>query len=276
MEDLPTCSKLGYATLIPSFCASTIPWALLFRKVPHRHGVGLLERVHTFYHASRIGIGIEIVSAVFSVISCGTFIAGTYLENSEPAWFFPLEVGFSTFFMVYFLFTLLIEHNRLAYLMSLHSFVDVTTVTPVLVTLFLGWCELSFSVFAFARVLKFARVFRLLRAVRSFELLTDTAEDAIKKQTMRLVSLIVILIMVSTGFMQYVANEIGGEIWQGVHQLCSFDSAAVCAAQCEEECLRVSTGGEEPYWTCLFLPGGTKYRSGDESEFGYHPSLVLR
>ena len=175
------------------------------------------------------------------------------MEYNQPMWFFPLEVGFSGFFMTYFVLNLMIERNRLAYLLSLHSFVDIATVMPVLITLFLGWCDFSFSVFAFARVLKFARVFRLLRAVRSFELLTDTAEDAIKKQTMRLLSLVVILIMVSTGFVQYIANELGGEVWNGVMQKCLFNSHSECEASCEEACHTFERNDQTEH-VCFYSP----------------------
>ena len=109
--------------------------------------------------SSRIGFFIEVISALLSVFSCGIYIAGTY-HTVPPAWYEDAEISMSTFFLVYWLFNVISEPKRIPALFSLQSAIDAITVVPVVITTLLGLCEMTFGVFAAARVLKFLRVIR--------------------------------------------------------------------------------------------------------------------
>lgn len=167
-----------------------------------------------------------------------------------------IEVVFSTCFMVYWTFNFWLAPKRLVYIISLQSLLDLGTSLPTLVATFTGLCgdgNVS-SFLAIARVLKFLRVFRLLRVVRSMELLTDNAKDAIHRQTMRLISTIVVIMVVSTGFVQFLANDMDQE-WSGVPQRCLFESLEACHFVCPDpdECNVPTTNPE------AMPPSDTKY-----------------
>jgi hypothetical protein len=124
--------------------------------------------------------------------------------------------------------------GRIQYLFGIQSFVDVITAAPVIVATSLRVCEVQFGVFAAARVMKFFRVLRLIRILRSFEMLTSSSEDAIRGQTMRLFSIVAVILVVTTGFVQYLANDLDEE-WLGVVQHCLFRSLNDCLESCGDK-----------------------------------------
>ncbi len=61
---------------------------------------GHLRVAHTFMAVAHTLMAVnstayvpeQVVSAVLSTISCGTYISGTYMVGDTPEWFLPLEV----------------------------------------------------------------------------------------------------------------------------------------------------------------------------------------
>lgn len=182
--------------------------------------------------------------------------------------------------MVYWGFNFWLAQRRAAYIVSLQSLLDLGTSLPTLMSVYTGLCEeTGVSAFlAIARVLKFLRVFRLLRVVRSLELLTDNSEDAIHRQGMRLISTVVVIMVVSTGFVQFLANDLG-ENWSGVSRQCLFDSMEGCTLtcpnprNCEAPMLDPDEKDGTLYYPCDMF---TKYRGKDakcKNKMKFHDSL---
>lgn len=224
----------GLPVLFISLGLSFIPWGFLYRGVPMKRGVSFLERSLTYLQSSREGLVIEVLSAIFSAWSCGTYVAGTYLQGSAPGWFHTAELGMSMYFAVYWLNQMMVAQDRLKYFFGLQSFVDIVTAAPIILTTSLGICDTQFGVFAAARVMKFFRVLRLIRVLRSFEMLSSSSEDAIRGQTMRLFSIVAVILVVTTGFVQYLANDLKEE-WLGVVQECLFETLHSCENVCSPE-----------------------------------------
>ena len=137
----------------------------------------------------------------------------------------------------------------------------------------MGTCGQAVGLFAAARVMKFFRVLRLLRVLRSFELLSDSAEDAIRRQTMRLVSMIVVILVVTTGFVQFLANDMDQE-WLGVKKLCEFASEHLCEQNCRLGGCMPGNSASDTNFYCQF---SYDFRSPDvtscKNEMSFHDSL---
>jgi hypothetical protein len=105
---------------------------------------------------------------------------------------------------------------------------------------------------------------RLLRVMRTVDMIANTtAEDAIKRQMMRVFSVVVVVLVISTGFVQYLANEMAGENWIGIKTRCSFPDADVCGGLCTPAasanangCITIKRFGEPSLYSCTFLAGG--------------------
>ncbi len=69
----------GLPVLFGSLVASSIPWVVLYWGVPLKRGVSFLERAVTYLHSSREGLFIEVLSAIFSALSCATYVAGMHV-----------------------------------------------------------------------------------------------------------------------------------------------------------------------------------------------------
>ena len=228
------CRLRALYSFFPSLAVSLLPWIILFAKVPFRRGIPFNERASTYILQSRVGFAIEVISAVMSGISCVLYVISTYVNYSD--WTRSVDITLSTFFGVYWSFYLYLSSQKLKYLTSLQSFVDIVTVFPVLLISALGHqCDESFGLFAVARVMRFFRVLRLIRLIRSFEMISASSDDAIRRQTIRIISIVLCILVVTTGIVQYLANETG-EIWTGVAQQCEFFSEAECSMSCPNNC----------------------------------------
>ena len=144
----------------PSAGVTLVLYAYLCLSTPPRRGIPFRERVTTYMVSSRIGFFIEVISALLSVFSCGIYIAGTY-HTVPPAWYEDAEISMSDILPG----VLAVQrdfstqtHFLLCSHFSLRSM--PITVVPVVITTLLGLCEMTFGVFAAARVLKFLRVIR--------------------------------------------------------------------------------------------------------------------
>ena len=89
--------------------------------------------------------------------------------------------------------------------MQLQPLVDVLTVTPVFILFFSATYSLSegsVGFLRFSRIMKFARVLRLLRLLRSVNVATSVTQDAIQNQFLTFLSVVLTLMVCSTGLVQ--------------------------------------------------------------------------
>mmetsp|Transcript_30427 Transcript_30427/g.40183 ORF Transcript_30427/g.40183 Transcript_30427/m.40183 type:complete len:1177 (+) Transcript_30427:302-3832(+) len=177
--------------------------------------LSLKERVimHSDQSISKIFLGMEIVNAAYSFMSCVLFVWDTYLVWT-PIWMFCLELSFSIFFMFNFLFLFYIARKRFAFLREPLAIVDEVTVIPVLIQWWLrSYVPTSNDgvtdtqvIEAFVRVVKMLRVFRLMRIFRSINSLVSPIDDAINSQVTLLVSTCISIVVITTGFVQVIGN----------------------------------------------------------------------
>lgn len=91
------------------------------------------------------------------------------------------------------------------YAVQLQPLVDVLTVTPVFILFFSATYSLSegsVGFLRFSRIMKFARVLRLLRLLRSVNVATSVTQDAIQNQFLTFLSVVLTLMVCSTGLVQ--------------------------------------------------------------------------
>ena len=143
-----------------------------------------------------------------SIASCVSFIVDTYTKEME-VWMLYAEIVFSTFFAFQYLVGLYAAERKLNYMLSLQPIVDVVTVIPFFLLLYYGGAETQgIGFLRVSRIMKFARVLRLLRIVRSARLFTTAANDAIQNQLASFVSVVLVLIVCTTGLVHYLASEV--------------------------------------------------------------------
>eukprot|EP00960_Hanusia_phi_P061015 764706-Hanusia_phi.AAC.2 len=264
------CRLRALYSFLPSLGLSLVPWIYLLSHVPYRRGIPFNERASTYILQSRTGFAIEAISAVMSGASCVFYVISTYITYSD--WSRSIDIAMSTYFGVYWVIYLYLSTQKLKYLSSLQSFVDIVTVFPVLLISALGHqCDESFGLFAAARVIRFFRVLRLIRLIRSFELISDASDDAIRRQTIRIISIVLCILVVTTGIVQYLANETG-EVWTGVAQQCEFFSEAECSLSCPNNCELDSS--KKGVYLCYLPFGQTQLGASHcQTRMMFHDSL---
>ena len=190
-------------------------------------------RLYVHMATSRPGHFVEFIVALASCGSCALFVWESYVPlptaddytaaaaagvQTLPEKLFSTEVAFSTLFTYAFFIGLYADPKKLKYMYSMQSVVDMITVTPVLISLFgrLYSLDQGFGFLRFTRVMKFARVLRLLRIMKVGALLQSATDSAIRRASISLLGAIMSLVVVGTGLVQFLANEVPSETW-GAH-----------------------------------------------------------
>ncbi|CAM9399544.1 unnamed protein product [Ectocarpus sp. 6 AP-2014] len=134
-----------------------------------RHGeVPYTNRLNRHITTSRCGLFIEILNALFSLATCVLFVLETYSFGNNYGFIvisFSMEMVFNGFFLFNFLLHLYLAVDKLTHLVSLQAVVDIVTVFPSYLILFMndGW-RTSEGGFADAYLgLKITRVIRVAR-----------------------------------------------------------------------------------------------------------------
>mmetsp|Transcript_26577 Transcript_26577/g.92376 ORF Transcript_26577/g.92376 Transcript_26577/m.92376 type:complete len:1263 (-) Transcript_26577:93-3881(-) len=204
-----------------SVVACILYYGIIFRRVPPKRSLNYKGRLALYLATSKAGTINDLVMAVFSIGSCVLFVWETYLppEEGTPLWMFCTELVFSTSFTFQYFVSLYTTHNVIQYLISLQAMVDVVTIIPVYVTLAAASYSLSAGVgfLRFSRVMKFTRVLRLLRLFRSVNVISSATDNAIRHQIILLMTTVISILVVTTGFVQFVGNEVEADEW-GAHQ----------------------------------------------------------
>ena len=195
-----------YVTLLSLAFVMALNWRLV-TTVPPKAGLSYRARLMTHANSCWEGKLLELMVAFASLASSFLFIGETYMD-SVPMWMFCTELAFCWLFAVQFWFNFYTARDKIPYLTSLPAMVDIITVPPVLFSLILGGYgnDQSAAWLRFARMAKITRVFRLLRLLRSIQVVTSPIHDAINNQATVLVSTLLAMVIITTGFVQFVGN----------------------------------------------------------------------
>jgi voltage-gated potassium channel len=162
----------------------------------------------------------EIWVAIFSLGSCVLFIVDTYMV-ATPIELFIMELIFSWLFFFQFFVDLCCAKQRLEFLYSRDALVDIITVTPILIMAFTSTYNpihtgenSSTGFLRFTRVVKVTRVFRLIRLLKVVRVVASPIEDAIRMKTTELASLVISLVIITAGIVQFLAQNFGSD-WGG-------------------------------------------------------------
>eukprot|EP00639_Heterosigma_akashiwo_P010121 CAMPEP_0206368240 /NCGR_PEP_ID=MMETSP0294-20121207/4557_1 /ASSEMBLY_ACC=CAM_ASM_000327 /TAXON_ID=39354 /ORGANISM="Heterosigma akashiwo, Strain CCMP2393" /LENGTH=560 /DNA_ID=CAMNT_0053814713 /DNA_START=127 /DNA_END=1806 /DNA_ORIENTATION=+ len=218
-------------TGVLSLITYAIPYILFVATLPKSKNDKLTfkERVilNSDQEVSKIFFKLEVINSIFSLASCVLFVWDTYLEFT-PAWMFCLELSFSIFFMYNFFFLWYVAVKKLAFMAQPLSLVDEMTVAPVLIQCAIrGYLPSSTNaqlVGQLFKILKMLRIFRLMKIFRSMNNLISPVDDAINQQVTLLVSTLISIIVITTGFVQYIGN-FNPEEWTGDGQRLEFHDA---------------------------------------------------
>jgi hypothetical protein len=112
----------------------------------------------------------DISLLVLSVVACGIYVSETYIATYRAVRIYGIiELFFTEFFALDLLYNFFSASNKILYLMSSWTIVDILTVLPVYLTYGLG-ARVNLAVFRVIRIL------RLIRIMRMFKLLNGNTD----------------------------------------------------------------------------------------------------
>eukprot|EP00903_Cladosiphon_okamuranus_P015886 g14672.t1 len=153
-------------------------FASILLAVPKHWGVPFKSRLSRYVSKSRQGLLVETLNAAFSLATCVLFILETYSIGRDYGFIvvsFSLEMAFNGFFLCNFVLHLYLAVDKLVHLVSLQPVVDIVTVFPSYLILFVndGW-RTADGGFADAYLgLKIARVVRVARLLVTISFLAS-------------------------------------------------------------------------------------------------------
>lgn len=183
----------SYFQAVKDFCQGLLPG------LPEH--AALKKKAVIFKRGSAIGAGWDIFQVFLSVVACVMYIAESYEASYAAGQVYEMsELIYTQFFAIDFLFNWFIANSTKQHFTSLMSIVDIITVVPVYVTLFVGADAPNLSLFRFVRIL------RLIRILRTFRLLGGLS--GIKRQLITLTLSLLSLTFVAAGIIQFMENDL--------------------------------------------------------------------
>jgi hypothetical protein len=190
------------------------------------------QRYLIFMNMSSISSVLEGMVGLFTLASCFLYIAETYDEDynsisgedcTDSAYFLA-EVVLSTGFAFHFVLYLYLAPNMAKYMFSLQTLVDVLTIVPMYLTVFAPYRICNFM----DSSLKFVRVVRLLRVLRSLTLIASGAQNPIVFQLVVTVATMVVTLVFAAGIVHFLQN-LGEDVehretWNGDKRLTFIDA----------------------------------------------------
>ncbi|KAF2078258.1 hypothetical protein CYY_000448 [Polysphondylium violaceum] len=151
--------------------------ARLSRKTNRQRSKKLSLRTRTEVYLTATGIiqWIEGIQTFLSILSVFAFIYGTYLTHPDkpPMIYSWIEVALTIFFTLHWMLDYFIHKDRLQYLYSFFSIVDLVTVLPIYIDIAQGNFFNELTTFQFLRVLRTVRVLRANRVLHYFNDITQ-------------------------------------------------------------------------------------------------------
>jgi len=168
------------------------------------------EKLHDiiFGTTTRSGRNFDLVLLVFILISVFIVMFESVKSWSEayPNFFYYAEWGFTIFFTIEYLIRIAVSHNPIKYIFSRWGIIDLLTILPTYLTLFVS----GYTSLRAVRALRLLRVFRILKLNR-FTSESQALFHSLKASLYKIIVFffIVILIVTMTGTLMYVIE--GGQ-----------------------------------------------------------------
>jgi hypothetical protein len=190
------------------------------------------QRYLIFMNMSNISSALEGMIGLSTLASCFLYIVETYEEDYNgisgedctDSGYFLAEVVLSTGFAFHFALYLYLAPNVAKYMFNLQTLVDVMTIVPMYLTVFAPYHICHFL----SSSLKFVRVVRLLRVLRSLTLIASGAQNPIVFQLVVTVATMVVTLVFAAGIVHFLQslgeNAEDRETWNGDKKLTFIDA----------------------------------------------------
>jgi hypothetical protein len=181
---------------------------------------------------SNISSVLEGIIGLSTLISCFLYIAQTYEEDENDSSgrdctnsrFFLVEAVLSTGFAFHFALYFYLAPEKAKHLFNLQAVVDIVTIVPVYLTVFFPHHICNFM----DSSLRFVRVVRLLRVLRSLPFLVSGTQNPIAFQVMITAAKMVVAVLFAAGVVHFLQslgeNEEDRETWSGDTKLTFLDA----------------------------------------------------
>eukprot|EP01138_Halocafeteria_seosinensis_P004392 gb/GECG01004493.1/.p1 GENE.gb/GECG01004493.1/~~gb/GECG01004493.1/.p1 ORF type:complete len:1657 (+),score=178.49 gb/GECG01004493.1/:1-4971(+) len=165
------------------------------------------------YVHTNIGLWMDVVQAILSMISFLIYIVASYRELGAPVptWEFIVEIILATCFLFDFFFRFYLASDRLDFFLTSRSFIDFITIAPVFIGLLLEQLIGGISVGS-ENVRRAIQVFRVFRAIRLIRLARLATSFSLKQQIIYLGVTVFSIILVASGFYQAFETIEEGEL----------------------------------------------------------------
>ncbi|KYR02970.1 calcium-activated BK potassium channel [Tieghemostelium lacteum] len=179
---------------------------LLRRKQQKTYKLSFRSKLEIYLAYTHIGEFIEFAQVLFSVISVLLFIYGTYMDKA-PFAYNILEIVLIFFFFLHWSLDFFITKDKLRYLFSFFSIIDMITILPILIDIKSGDLSNILDTFQFLRVLRVVRILRLSRVLHYFK-------NEVTKYTFKAFIVVFSFIMVLAGFYMNIETLPNGQYLQ--------------------------------------------------------------
>ena len=152
---------------------------------------------------------IYLLSNTFNIFTCCLYIAQTYItpDTPEDKLCSIIEVSFSFYFILEYIIFLFYSRNKVIYVFSWDTLIDVITIFP---SMFSFFSDHNFGTsLTFLRIFRIFRVFRILRIYKTLRVIqADTSNDdspvfkinPIKFEMFNLAFLFIVMLFIGAGF----------------------------------------------------------------------------
>lgn len=159
-------------------------------------------RVASYLDRSRVGLYLELLQALLSLVSCCVYVGESYYREDVPYWMDVVDFVLVLVFLSDFCLHIFIAEKKLAYVFSRDGMIDLLTVLPTLIGM------VATTANSYQHIFFFLRPLRVLRAVRILRFLpAATKSTAARRQLILLLFSAFCLIFIFSGLFQYVENN---------------------------------------------------------------------
>lgn len=166
----------------------------------------LYKKLQLIKAQSSIGKFWDVFLVALSIIACVFYVSQTYIATYDAVQIYSaVEISYTQFFAADLIFNFFAAADKIQYMLSPWTFVDLITVVPVYVTIATGSSRrLNLSIFRFVRIL------RLVRILQTFKLLGGFS--GVKRQIITLSLTLTSLVFMAAGIIQIMENDVKQEL----------------------------------------------------------------
>ena len=192
------------------------------------------QKVAIFMISSPVGIAVEILTMILSLVSCGMYIGQTYYDDVEKTdemvkLLREFDIGdfsLTVYFLLVYLLDAFTAEERLRWALSPLALADFLTVFPPLIFFIpeLFFSSSSVEFFGSLNFLRFIRILKILRIARLAKHLTkgDSDDVEVQKQLFSVTFMVFSIVFVFAGIFHLIENtfntpELMSEKWGMSH-----------------------------------------------------------